>query len=156
MRVDIRRKRRTLALAARTGDIDAQFELARAYDFERPKDRRRAIHWYTKAAEQGHPRAQNYLGESHRDGWSVPKDKREAVRWFRAAAEGGDIDAMLSLGYALFYGEGVRRDRRAALKWYRRAARGGNESAMVNLGHMYRQGHVVGQSWKTASRPCTG
>lgn len=23
---------------------------------------------------------------------------------------------------------------------------------MVNLGHMYRQGHVVGQSWKTAIR----
>ena len=147
-----RSNRGELARAARADDVDAQFELACTYDFERPKNRRSAIHWYTKAAEQGYPGALNYLGESYRDGWSAPVDRRRAVRLFRQAAARGDDDAMLSLGHALFYGKGIRRDRPAALRWYRRAARAGNDGAMVNLGHMYRRGHVVPQSWTAAIR----
>ena len=75
-----------------------QFELACAYDFERPKKRRLAVYWYHKAAEQGHATAQNYLGESYRDGWTVKRDVRKAIRWFRLAAEQDESYAQLSLG----------------------------------------------------------
>jgi TPR repeat protein len=62
----MRSRRRELLKTARAGDVRAQFELACAYNFETPKKRRLAVYWYHKAAEQGHPTAQNYLGESHR------------------------------------------------------------------------------------------
>src|SRR5262249_26992452 len=94
--------RRYLLEQARGGDARKQFEAAESYDFERPKNRRRAAHWYRKAAEQGHVEAQNQLAELLRD---VMNDRREAAVWFRQAAEQGDTEAQVSLGYALFYAD---------------------------------------------------
>jgi hypothetical protein len=127
-------------------------ELGEAYDFDPPKKRRLAIKWYLRAAAQGHPIAQNLLGESYRDGWSVRQDKRKAVKWFRLAAQQGVADAQLSLGAAFFYGEGVKQNRREALRWYRKAAKQGNASALLNIGHMLRLGEGVRQSWSRAIR----
>ena len=90
--------RREILAKARIGDPDAQYELACDYDFEPPKDRRRAVHWYRKAAEQGHAEAQNLLAECLRDGVGVQKSPKEAVAWFRRAAEQRIADAQLSLG----------------------------------------------------------
>src|SRR5437588_11363075 len=103
--------RREFLSKARAGDSDAQFEVACAYDFDPPKDRRRAVYWYRKAAEQGHAEAQTYLGETLRDGVGAQKSWKKAAIWFRRAAEQGDADAQVSLGYALFRGKGVKRDR---------------------------------------------
>lgn len=125
--------RRELLRAARSGDMNSQFALGCEYDFEPPKDKKRAIYWYRSAAALGHARAQNFLGESYRDGWTVRRNSRKAVAWFRAAAAQGEPNAQLSYGASLFYGEGVRRDRAAALAWYRRAARQGVDSAMFNI-----------------------
>jgi len=96
--------RHELLKTARAGDVRAPFELACAYDFDRPKKKPLAIYWYHKAAEQGHAKSQNYLGESYRDGWTVERDLRAAIHWFRLAAAQGEPDAQLSLGYLLFYG----------------------------------------------------
>ncbi len=146
------RCRRQLLKTARSGDAQSQFELGCAYNFEPPRKRRLAVYWYHKAAEQGHATAQNYLGESYRDGSGVKRDRRKAMHWFRLAAEQGESDAQLSLGYQLFYGEGAKRDRPQALAWYRKAAKIGNAAAMANIGDMYRHGHAVTQSWTLAIR----
>ena len=107
-------ERQRLLPLARAGDVEAQFDLACEYDFERPKDQRRAYRWYLCAAEQGHAEAQELLAETLRDG--AKPNLREAVKWFRRAAEQGNPGPQLSLGYALFYGKGVRRNREEALK----------------------------------------
>ena len=68
----------------------------------------------SQGGRTGSRRAQNYLGESYRDGWTVERDLRKAIHWFRLAAAQGDPDAQVSLGHSLFYGEGVKRDRSKA------------------------------------------
>ena len=142
--------RKRLLPLARGGDPESQYELGCVYDFDPPKDRRRAFRWYLCAAEQGHSEAQNLLAEMYREGIATPVNRRRAMEWFRRAAEQGNSDAQVSLGYALFYGEGAEQDRREALKWYRRAARREEERAWYNLAQMYRTGDVVAQSWPRA------
>jgi TPR repeat protein len=90
-------QRSELLSKARDGDAAAQFELACHYDFEPPKDRRRAVYWYRKAAEQGHAESQNHLGECLRDGAGTQQSCKEALTWFRRAAEQGNADAQVSL-----------------------------------------------------------
>ena len=84
--------RQTYREVANSGDVDAQYCLACHYDFVPPKNRRAAIHWYMKAAQQGHPEAQNLLGESYRDGWNVEKNRKIANSWFKKAAAQGQPD----------------------------------------------------------------
>eukprot|EP00613_Pedinella_sp_CCMP2098_P018378 CAMPEP_0171758408 /NCGR_PEP_ID=MMETSP0991-20121206/46256_1 /TAXON_ID=483369 /ORGANISM="non described non described, Strain CCMP2098" /LENGTH=44 /DNA_ID= /DNA_START= /DNA_END= /DNA_ORIENTATION= len=40
-----------------------------------------AVHWYVKAADQGHVRAQFNLGILYQEGEEVAQDVNEAVRW---------------------------------------------------------------------------
>jgi TPR repeat protein len=49
-----------------------------------------AIGWYRKAADQGHARAQHYLGLKYYLGHGVSQDLEEAVRWLQKAADQGD------------------------------------------------------------------
>ena len=72
-------RRTEMLAAARTGNADAQFTLACDYDFELPKDRKRASYWYRRAAEQGLAEAQNFLGESLRE-----VSEEEAIAWLQA------------------------------------------------------------------------
>lgn len=149
--------RAELLKTARSGNADAQFELGCAYDFDHPKKKRAAIFWYHKAAEQGHAKAQNFLGESYRNGDNVKQSLTEAIKWFRLAAAQGEPDAQLSLGALLFYGEGITQDRAEALALYRKAARQRvndrvRASAELNIGHMHKCGDVVKRSWNRAIR----
>ncbi len=48
-----------------------------------------AAHWFAKAAEQGHKRAQNHLGLLYARGEGVEKDLAQAAHWYAKAAEQG-------------------------------------------------------------------
>ena len=52
-----------------------------------------AVKWYRKAADQGHARAQYFLGSCYDYGTGVGEDDAEAVKWYRKAAEQGDETA---------------------------------------------------------------
>jgi len=56
-------------------------------------DKKEAVKWYRKAAEQGDAEAQFNLGRAFVNGEGVDKDKMEAVKWLRLAAEQGYEDA---------------------------------------------------------------
>jgi TPR repeat protein len=59
-----------------------------------PKDYAEAVKWFRKAAEQGHAKAQYFLGTMYETGSKgVPQDYAEALRWYRKAAEQGHADA---------------------------------------------------------------
>lgn len=49
-----------------------------------------AIEWYTKAAEQCHPKAGYQLGLHYSRGDGVPRDKVEAYKWFGISVSCGD------------------------------------------------------------------
>jgi hypothetical protein len=61
-----------------------------------------AVHWYRKAAEQGHPAAQFNLGCMCEDGVGVLRaSDAEAAHWYRKAADQGHSKAQFNLGCLL-------------------------------------------------------
>jgi len=111
---------------ANQGDADAQFNLALLYytGLGIPQDRRYAIFWYTKAAEQGHIQAQYFLGKLYNfgDGIEVRQDFKLAVYWLTKAAEQGHIQAQYLLGHMYEYDDEPPQDYKLAFFWYTKAA----------------------------------
>eukprot|EP00808_Paulinella_micropora_P009559 g76512.t1 len=61
------------------------------------KDFKKAVEWYTKAAEAGNAPAQRYLGVCYENGQGVQKDRNKAVEWYKKAAENGNKKAIARL-----------------------------------------------------------
>jgi hypothetical protein len=105
---------------AEQGDVDAQFNVANAYDLGVggvQQNDAEAAWWYLKAAEQGNADAQYFLGAMYSKGEGVPKDLGQGVAWYRRAADQGDALAQASLALAYESGQGVIKDDVEALKW---------------------------------------
>lgn len=69
----------------------AQYRVAHAYQAGAGvgKDEQQAVHWYQKAAEQGHAEAQYQLALMLDQGEGVARNAQEARRWYQAAAHQG-------------------------------------------------------------------
>ena len=98
-----------------------------------PKDAVEAMKWYRKAAENGHARAQYFMGKSYHSGEGVPKDQVEAFKWWRKAAEQGHATSRFNLGVMYFYGRGTTKDFSEAARWFN--ARSTQESGVIICGH---------------------
>jgi TPR repeat protein len=61
------------------------------------QDYKQAAHWFTKAAEQGHAKAQYNLGSMYAKGEGVPQSYQQAVHWYGKAAEQGNTNAQHQL-----------------------------------------------------------
>ena len=105
-----------------------------------PKDEKKAVEWYKKAAEMGDAGAQNNLGNCYRNGIGVTKDEIIAVEWYKKAADKGDAGAQNNLGNCYRSGIGVTKDEIIAVEWYKKAADKGNAEAQNNLGYCYQYG----------------
>ena len=99
-----------------------------------------AVHWYRKAAEQGHAGAQCNLGRMYAQGLGEKQDYAEAVCWYRKAAKQGHAVAQFNLGVMYENGRGVKIDLAEAAYWYRKAAQQDHPDAQCNLGWMYDHG----------------
>ena len=88
-----------------------------------------AVVWFKKAAEQGHHRAEFFLGECHENGYGVPKNPAKAVEYYTKAHEGGRSDGSFALAACYEHGLGVKADQKKALELYREAARRGSKEA---------------------------
>lgn len=111
--------------AARQGDLDAQFRIARATLLapERSKEAtREAVEWLRRAAEGGHTGAMIHLGKLYKTGVGTPQNYELAARWLAKAAHAGDADGMVEFGRLHRGGIGVEQDSVAAYAWFNRAA----------------------------------
>ncbi len=109
------------------------------------EDDAEAVRWYTRAAEQGHARAQSELGEMYATGSGVEQNDIEAVRWFAKAAERSDDVAMSNLALMYYDGRGVPKDHAETARWLRRAGEQGLAQAQYNLACLYANGDGVPQ-----------
>lgn len=94
-----------LALA-RKGNRDAQYRVAMLYQYGQgtlDHDMEKAVVWYRKAAEQGHPKALFALGKLYLSGQGVRPDFDEAKRWVLRSAENGSQAAKDWLDYEAKY-----------------------------------------------------
>lgn len=133
--------------AAKSGDSAAQFHLAWMYEsgFGVEPNQDSALEWYRKSAEQGHAKAQYWLGSTclarlYRR-WRgihpmVGISRDDAIAWLRKAAEQGHVEAQKALG-----GECQTQDAPAqAVEWYRKAAEQGDVEAQRILAYMFQDG----------------
>lgn len=85
------------------------------------RDALRAQHWYTLAAERGHPGAQYNLAVMRDTGDGVPRDSAQAAFWYAEAARQGLPAAAYNLALMTLAGDGLRRDPAQAVRWLEHA-----------------------------------
>ncbi|GAD96997.1 chitin synthase activator [Paecilomyces variotii No. 5] len=120
--------------SAELGHAEANYRLGDAYEHGKlkcPKDATLSIHFYTGAAQAGHPQAMMALCAWYLVGAPpfMEKDENEAYEWAKKAAETGLAKAQYAVGYFTEMGIGCRRDPLEANVWYVRAADQGDERA---------------------------
>lgn len=125
---------------AEAGDVESQFKLGNAYDFGHGTNRngQLAMHWYTKAAEQGYAEAQNSLGS----GYQAERRYGEALYWYQKAADQKHPLATNNLAYLYDLGLGVDQNRKKGYELYLKSANLGWAEAMFNLANMYGAGQL--------------
>jgi TPR repeat protein len=117
-----------------------------------PRDLDLSVYWYRKAAEQGDPTAQVFLGYLYTVGLGVPQDYSEAARWDQLAASSGSSYGKTNLAVAYFRGRGVPQDTKTALALLHSAANQGDGRAMAYLGILYYDGIDVPRNADLAQR----
>jgi Sel1 repeat len=117
-----------------------------------PTDLKEAASWISKAAAEGHPRAEYLMGLMATHGDGVAKDEAAAAFWFTKAAKHGHVEAYHPLGLAYDSGSGVAEDDAEAARWYQAAADKQVPESMNNLGWFYFHGTGVPKDEKEAVR----
>jgi TPR repeat protein len=108
-----------------------------------------------RAAEDGVPDAQFWLGVAYERHDFGTTDEQEALKWYRKAAEHDNPDADVELGRRYEDGEGVEQNYALAAEWYRRAAEhvpnlGGAGQGRNDLGLLYLGGLGVPKDYVQA------
>lgn len=147
---------RLFTQAADLGHAEASYRLGDAYEHGKlscPRDPALSVHFYTGAAQKGHPAAMMALCAWYMVGAEpiLEKDENEAYEWARQAAElgllphhissrivltnsnSGLTKAEYAVGYFKEMGIGCRRDPLEANVWYVKAAEAGDERAKNRL-----------------------
>lgn len=100
------------------------------------RDYKKAVHWFTRSAEQGNVIAQATLGYIYLKGEGVPQDHVQAKAWLTKAAEQDDSEAQRNLG-AMYSNEGTPASTKQAQVWLTKAAEKNDPYAQYNLGVLY-------------------
>lgn len=106
------------------GDAWSQFAVAEMLRSGQgtPRNRKEALIWYRRAAEQGYGPAQCNLGTSLYYGRGAPADPQAAIDWWLHGARNHDAHAMFNLGTEVARGRYVPRDFVRAYRLLREAS----------------------------------
>jgi TPR repeat protein len=98
----------------RTGyEPEAQYRLGVLYSKgtkDVSRNKKMSLKWLSKAAEQGHAKAQVELGHRYDEGIGIKKNDVFAVEWYRKSAMQGNMKGQTLLGTMLAIGEGIQKD----------------------------------------------
>ncbi|QKX55194.1 uncharacterized protein TRUGW13939_02286 [Talaromyces rugulosus] len=124
--------------SADLGHSDANYRMGHAYEIGElncPVDPALSIHFYTAAAQMGHPEAQLALCAWYMIGADpiLEKDEMEAYEWARQAAIQGLPKAEYTFGFFTETGIGCHPDALEANVWYVKAADQGEPRAQTRL-----------------------
>lgn len=83
-----------------------------------PQDSKEAVRWLTKAAQEGHSKAQARLGVLYIEGKDVPQDYDKALHWIVRSAIQEDVLGQTLLGKMYADGVGVTKNLSSARQMY--------------------------------------
>lgn len=145
------------APAAQEKTMSVEDEVRLATKFERgdgvPRDPAQAAYWFQRAADHGHPEAQNELGCLYFWGHGVERNPEQSARWFTRAVGGGSQKAKLNLAVLYLGGFGVPQDPKFAHDLLLQLAEKGMPRAELYLGVLYSNGlgvapdRSLGERW---------
>jgi len=137
---------------AKSGDAEAQVDLGLAYRDGKgvPEDTKKAVQWFRKSAQQGHPRGQDNYGFMLLRGYGIPQDKQAAVEWFEKCAAQGNHWGLNNLANCYDRGEGIKRDPRKAVELWKQAAHAGSDYACISLAARWLPGATETTDWERA------
>lgn len=120
----------------------AQYALGQCYEHGNgvEKDFKKAIEYYTLAADQNNAEASYELATCYKDGEIVEKDPKKAFKYCKLAADQKNDAALNTLGNFYRDGFGVDKNAELAFESYKEAAKQGNKFADYNLGKCYKNG----------------
>ncbi|KAI5780660.1 hypothetical protein DFH27DRAFT_488551 [Peziza echinospora] len=136
--VDLSYTAQLFTMAAELGHVDAYYRMGDAYEHGKlncPRDAALSVHFYTGAAQGGHPLAMMALCAWYMVGAEpvLEKNEDEAYQWALKAAQTGLAKAEYAVGYFTEMGIGCRRDTLEANVWYVKAADNGDQRAKDRL-----------------------
>jgi len=134
--------------AADRGYAPAQLWVGRYH--QNREDYSRAVPWLRKAAEQGDPTAQTFLGINYTLGQGVAKNHGTALGWLRKAADQDSTVAQFALGEMHRGGMGTPVDYGQAMQWHQKAAAKGFAKSQYRIGIFYKDGLGVPKDDRTA------
>ncbi len=138
-------------LLAEEGNAKAQYELGLLYWEDNELDefhsytreqKKKALEWIEKSANQNYVEAQIKLGDIYLDGEYVSRDENRikiAVEWYEKAANKGNTEAQYKLAERYYRSYDVKNHVKA-LSWYEKSANQGNVDAQFRAGYMYHSG----------------
>ena len=129
--------------AARQGDVQAKYRLARLFEdgaFGVQANMQEAAAWYSSAAAAGHTESQRRLALMHLQGRGVPQSFDEAQKLFFQAAQKNDEESQYQLGQLLLTGRAGEMSVETAIQWFEKAAEAGHQGAQLELGRLYLEG----------------
>lgn len=121
---------------ANSGDLDAQYQLARCYihGYGVKKNSNVAASWLNKSAKAGYALSQYSLGLKYEEGYddTIINDET-AAKWYEKAADQGFAEAQFRLGVMYDEGRGVKPNGKKAMEMIQAAAKNGSEEAKKYL-----------------------
>jgi len=133
----------TLA-AADKGHKKAQFEAGEKYCSE--KNYERALHYFERAAAQGHVHALYRLGMMHRDGLGTPVDLKRALEYLERASSLGLADAHYEIGLWYYEGMHIEKNFKSAHRYFENAAGKNHPGAYYKLFLLWKNARVNGHA----------
>ena len=107
------------------------------------KDYETAFKEFSKSAQEGHARAQIWVGGLYERGRGVERDFGKAMEWYLKAADQGSAVAYFRIGWMYRKGRGVSADDQKAYEWYYKSAERGYYLGQWNLGVLLKWGRGV-------------
>ena len=129
--------------AAKLGNANAQYALARHWLKNRTGDLEQAVKWIQKAAEGENTTAVYTLGKLYLKGDVVAQDIKAAMELFDQAAVKGHDYAAYRLGCLYLSGKMTEKNVEAAVAWLETAAEANNPLALYRLGKLFLMGEDV-------------
>lgn len=98
-----------------------------------PQNDAKAFAYFSDAAKDDDPFAQNELAFLYASGRGTPKNYNKAFEWYKKAANHGLASAQYNLGLLYLHGLGTPPNQALALQWFEKSASHGFEPARIAL-----------------------
>jgi uncharacterized protein len=127
-----------LPLASK-GEAEAQYNIALLLMKGQgvPKDERKALEWFHKAAHQGMTDAMYNIGVMFYEGKGAYRSDQSAIEWWQLAADGGNANGQYNLGVMYAFGIGIGKDIAKAMSLWQAAAAQAHPDAIDMLINAY-------------------